>query len=194
MTHLPHSDGAPDSPDRPDSPRWARLTQLRPATPGDAVRLSALAIQVYLDTYATQGVSHGLAQDALTLLSCDAFAERARQPHLRLVLAERGDGLIGFAELDLTAGTAPGTAQDGAELVRLYVQPTFQRAGVGSQLIEAAEQLARAAQRPALWLTAWDGNHRARAFYAGRGYADVGATVHWIEGQPIGNRVLMRLL
>lgn len=185
MTHLP---------DSPDSPHRAHVPHLRPATPDDAVRLSALAIQVYLDTYASQGVSQGLAQEALTLLSCDAFAERARQPHLRLILAERGDGLIGFAEMDLTAGPAPGTLQEGAELVRLYVQPPFQRSGVGSQLIEAAEQLARAAQRPSLWLTAWEGNHRARAFYARRGYADLGATIHWIEGQPIGNRVLVRLL
>lgn len=179
MTHLPKS---------PDAPH------LRPATPDDADRLSALALQVYLDTYATQGVSQGLAREALTLLSSGAFAERAQQPHLRLILAEKGDGLVGFAEMDLNAGPAPGSSQEGAELVRLYVQPAFQRGGVGGLLIEAAEQLARAAQRPSLWLTAWEGNHRARAFYAKRAYADHGATVHWIEGQPIGNRVLVRLL
>lgn len=181
-------------PPSPNPPHCAPLLRLRPATPDDAVRLSALGIQVYLDTYATQGVTPGLAQEALTLLSAGAFAERAQQAHLRLIVAEHGDGLVGFAEVDLHAAPAPGTLQEGAELVRLYVQPAFQRGGVGGQLIQEAEQLARAAQRASLWLTAWDGNHRALAFYARRGYADQGETVHWIEGQPIGNRVLVRRL
>lgn len=171
-----------------------RSPTLRLATPDDAVCLSALAIQVYLDTYATQGVSPGLAHEALNLLSACAFAERAQQAHRPLMLAALGANLIGFAELDLTVGPAPGTSQEGAELVRLYVQPAFQRSGVGSQLIGAAESLAKAAGCPSLWLTAWDGNHRALGFYAQRGYADLGETVHRIEGQAIGNRVLARPL
>ncbi len=168
------------------------------ASAEDVPSLSALAIQVYLDTYATQGVSPALARQALSDLSCEAFARSLRQPSRRLLVAtagaKRGDGLVGFAELETTPRPAPGLALQGAELLRLYVQPAFQRAGVGAQLIAAAEREAAQAGLPSLWLTAWDGNHRALSFYAQRGYTDEGATIHQIEDHSVGNRVLQRLL
>ena len=37
----------------------------RPATPADALCLGVLSTQVFLDTYATQGVSPSLAREAL---------------------------------------------------------------------------------------------------------------------------------
>ena len=171
---------------------------IRPGTTEDIPSLSALAIQVYLDTYATQGVSPSLARQALSDLSCEAFSRSLQQPSRRLLMAtlgaEPGDGLVGFAELETTPQPAPGLTLPGAELVRLYVQPAYQRAGVGAQLIAAAEQAAAQAGLSSLWLTAWDGNHRALAFYARRGYMDEGGTIHQIEDQSVGNRVLQRLL
>lgn len=171
---------------------------IRPATPEDVPSLCALAIQVYLDTYATRGVRAGLARQALSDLSCDAFARSLAQSSRRVLVAafdgEPGDALVGFAELELAPRPAPGLMLAGAELTRLYVQPAFQRAGVGAQLIAAAEGAAAQARLPSVWLTAWDGNHRALAFYANRGYIDEGGTIHQIEDQSVGNRVLQRLL
>ena len=43
-----------------------------------------------------------------------------------------------------------------------------------------------------LWLTPWEHNHRALAFYARRGYTDCGETDHLIEGERFGNRVFAK--
>lgn len=167
---------------------------LRPATPDDATTISALAIQVFLDTYAADGVRPDLAREALREYAAEAFDARLREPQRRFVLAERGDGLLGFAEVALAAQPAPAGGISGAELIRLYVQPAAQGMGLGRRLIRAAEALASQAGRGALWLTAWDGNQRALAFYAREGYADVGATSYSFEGHSYGNRVLARAL
>ncbi|WAC73992.1 GNAT family N-acetyltransferase [Roseateles sp. SL47] len=167
---------------------------LRQAAAHDADTLSALGIQVFLDTYATDGIRPDLAREALQEFSSAEWLDRLSQPQRRVVLAEVGRGLIGFAEVQLAPTPAPGTDTLGAELVRLYVQPAFQRSGVGTQLIAAAEQMAQSARLPSLWLTAWEGNHRALAFYARRGYADRGDTFYEIEGQRYVNRVLQRML
>ncbi|MBW8843625.1 MAG: GNAT family N-acetyltransferase [Burkholderiales bacterium] len=172
----------------PDSPPFS----LRPARLDDAATLSALAIQVFLDTYAAEGVRPDLAREALREYAVDAFDARLREPARRFVLAERGTGLLGFAELTLTDQAAPAGGVTGSELIRLYVQPAAQGSGLGRQLIRAAETVAAEAGLPALWLTAWDGNHRALAFYARQGYADVGATSYSFEGNRYGNRVLAR--
>lgn len=170
------------------------LILLRPGAPRDAVAVAALAVQVFLDTYATDGVRPDLAREAFHELSPGVFSERLADPHRRFILAEVGAGLVGFAEVTTISKTAPGDAVTGAELVRLYVQPAFQRAGLGSRLLRASEGIAREAGLGALWLTAWVGNDRARAFYSKHGYADVGETSHVIDGQAYGNRIFALLV
>jgi len=167
---------------------------LRPATQADATTIAALAIQVFLDTYAADGVRPDLAREALSVCSVQAFETRLREPHRRILLAERGEGLLGFAELLLQARPAPATDVAGAELVRLYVQPRSHGNGVGRILLSAAEAATRDAGLDLLWLTAWDGNTSARAFYARCGYADAGATTYVFEDRSYGNRVLVRRL
>ncbi len=167
---------------------------LRTGTTDDATTIAALAIQVFLDTYATDGVRPDVAREALRDYGVDAFLPRLREPQRRFILAERGTALVGFAELSLSDETTPAGGERGAELVRLYIQPAAQRAGLGRQLIRAAEAMATEAGLGAMWLTAWDGNHRALGFYAHEGYADIGATNYRIEGVDYGNRVLARKL
>lgn len=185
--------------------RWAPV--LRPGGPADARCIAALAIQVFLDTYATDGVRADLADEAFADYGVAAFAARLVLPGRRFVLAEVASpvplaegqgpvepGLAGFAELQGPRVPAPLSGVEGAELVRLYVQPQAQRLGLGRQLLQAAEGRAAEAGAEALWLTAWSGNTRARAFYAAQGYDDVGETSIEIQGRTYVNRVLRRTL
>jgi diamine N-acetyltransferase len=169
---------------------------LRMASSEDAVTISALSIQVFLDTYATEGVRPDLALEAHSEYSVDAFAQRHAEPQRRFVLAENlaemGNGLLGFAEVLLTSLPCPAGDLTGAELVRLYVQPKAQRMNLGRSLLTRAEQLVQAANIGNLWLTAWEGNHNARAFYERVGYEDVGATTYTFQGQTYPNRVLAK--
>jgi diamine N-acetyltransferase len=168
--------------------------RLRSAEPDDAVTIAALAVQVFLDTYATDGVRPDLAREAFAKYSAEAFASRLREPTRRFFVAEQATGLIGFAEIQACPLSAPAGAVVGAELVRLYVQPTVQRLGVGSRLLQEAEGATMAAALGSLWLTAWEGNARARGFYASRGYKDVGATTYTFQGNSFGNRVFVKQL
>lgn len=183
---------------------------LRAGTADDAIRIAALSVQVFLDTYATGGVRPDLAREVFAGYGPDAFAQRLADPGLAFIVAEcapdagalpgpaASPGLVGYAEWRAEARAAPDGGVGGAEVVRLYVQPAFQRHGLGARLLHAVEAAAVAVpgREPGtgLWLTAWDGNHRARAFYASRGWLDVGATVHHIEGVAHGNRVFFKPL
>jgi ribosomal protein S18 acetylase RimI-like enzyme len=168
--------------------------QLRSAAPEDAVTIAALAVQVFLDTYATEGVRPDQAREAFAEYSVEAFAVRVQEPTRRFFLAEHATGLIGFAEMQLAAVSAPGATVVGAELVRLYVQPGWQRHGVGRRLIQVAERAAASSGLATIWLTAWEGNKRARRFYTALGYEEVGTTTYSFQGNSYVNRVLARCL
>lgn len=163
----------------------------RRASPEDLACLSLLATQVFLDTYATQGINAALAGEVATVLSVAAFQARLSGERVELFVAERAGHLVGFLDLDFHS-TCPVRTVHGCEVLRLYVQQPFQGQGIGRRLLALAEARARHAGQAAVWLTAWEGNHRARDFYQALGYRDLGATAYVIDGQAYGNRVLVK--
>jgi GNAT superfamily N-acetyltransferase len=168
--------------------------EVRQAIPEDSLCLSVLAMQVFLDTYATEGIRPALAREVLSSYSQASFNEAIADPRAQVVVAEHKGHMIGFAQVTLSArhDLAPSGVQ--AELFRLYVQEPFTGVKVGTKLLAEAENLAALAGATVMWLTPWVHNHRALAFYARRGYADFGLTYFIFEGESHENRVLAKPL
>lgn len=167
---------------------------LRPATAADITSLGALAIQTYLDTYATEGIRPALAREVLARFAEPAVQGWLQHPGSRVVVAERADHLIGFAHTTLDVQQPLARARHAAELERLYVQQPFAAQGVGSRLIEDAEAAAAASGADLLWLSCWVHNLRALRFYAKHRYEDLGNTWYRVEGEQHENRVLAKPL
>jgi GNAT superfamily N-acetyltransferase len=170
------------------------LMTLRAAGADDAPCLAVLATQVFLDTYATEGIRPSLAREVLSQCSPAAMAALLAAPQRRFLLAERAGHLVGFAQLLLGQGHVLLPAGPAAELERLYVQRPFLGQGLGRSLLRRAECEAAAAGAGRLWLTAWHANQPALAFYARCGYADQGASWYEFEEERHENRLLARAL
>lgn len=165
---------------------------LRPASAPDALCLSVLAMQVFLDTYATQGIRPAIAREVLSAYAEPAFAQAIASDNTRLWVAELSGHLIGFAQLTLGASQERVAGGAQSELLRLYVQEPFTGRQVGTRLLAEAERLAAEAGSQVLWLTPWVHNHRALAFYGRRGYNDLGLTCFTFEGECHENRVFAK--
>lgn len=186
--------GRPRQVDTPLAVAVAQALRIRPANGDDALCLGVLATQVYLDTYAKQGIRGPIARDVLAAFSTDSCARFLADPLVRVEVAELDSHLVGFQQLQLgaTHELAPPGVQ--AELFRLYVQEPFTGCGVGTALLRSAEALAARERADVLWLTPWVHNHRALAFYASCGYTDHGLTWYRFEGEAHENRVLAKAL
>ncbi len=167
---------------------------LRVADAIDAPCIGVLGTQVFLETYASAGIRPTLAQEVLDQFSTAATTTLLGNPATTFIVAEAAGHLLGFVQVTRGATHAllhPGRAM---ELDRLYVLARFGGQGIGTRLLRHAENLAAAQGATTLWLTAWVGNHHALAFYARRGFADVGATMYRFQDEQFENRVLVRML
>ena len=167
---------------------------LRAATPEDALCLSMLCTQVFLDTYATQGIRPAIAREVVEHFSVDAMAALLSSPSTAILVAEQTGHLVGLAQLTLDSGHALVPFEPAVELKRLYVQEPFTSKGVGRALLERAEELAASRGACALWLMAWVGNPRALAFYAKQGYEELGASPYVYEDEVYETRVFVKAL
>ena len=152
--------------------------------------MSALAIHVFLSTYAPSGVSAEVAREALDAFSEGAILARITDPCTSFVLAVRGPELVGFAEVRRDGPSRPLAGVGHVELARLYVAPGAQRQGVGSALLNRAEDIAREAGAKNLWLTVWAGNDRAISFYRALSYRELGTT-HFVMGKSSYENLVM---
>ena len=163
---------------------------LRAAAFSDAECLTALGIQVWLHTYATQGIRLNIARCALREFTPEYFRSVIRDPECHLTVAERNDHLLGYA-LTKMGDVCPGRRYPSTELVSLYVQEHFAGLGIGTSLLRQSESIAER-RDDAVWLTVNAQNARAIAFYRQRGYQEIGEDYFELENERHVNYVFVQ--
>jgi diamine N-acetyltransferase len=164
---------------------------LRLAVPADAQAMAVLATQVWLHTYATQGISAEIAHYVLAELTPARFSASLGDPHRQSLLAVNGEDLMGMAVLQQGAACPAAGCNAAVELQTLYVSAHFVGRGVGSWLLRDAERSAQAKAGSALWLAVNAQNSKAINFYRHRGYHQVGTTWFTLGAAQYENHVLV---
>ena len=166
-----------------------RALLVRAAIRSEAEALSALSIQVWLQTYATDGVSQTLARHVLNTYSPAQFMQWISDRNRLTLVALQGDNLIGFA---LTSfDTAALNTVATPELLTLYVQTRFIGLGVGTALLRATQNAV--AQRSGdcrLTLSVNAENSAAIGFYRHHGFDECGTTNFYLDTVAHKNYVL----
>ena len=167
---------------------------IRRAEVPDAERIAVLAMQVWLDTYAVEGIRSTLADYVLTELTVARVKEQLTDPASVVFVGERSGHLVAFSAVVIGRPAPSRSAASPAEIERLYVQEPFCNVGIGRRLLGAIEELGRTRRITELWLKVWVHNARARRFYARNGFADIGTSYFRMADEQHENRVLAKLL
>lgn len=156
----------------------------------DAESLCALAIQVWLHTYAIEGISSLIARYVLSRFTPNNFEALLREKSSAVFVAEIDHNLVGYATV--TGGAlCPAPTSAKAELATLYVQEHFMGQGIGHALLVHAQRWARQRERSHLWLTTYSQNRRAIAFYTKHGYTKIDVTLFELGTEKHENVVLV---
>jgi ribosomal protein S18 acetylase RimI-like enzyme len=166
-------------------------TELRDATAADADALAALSIEVWLHTYALDGIPDSHARHVLRTYSPEAFARVLQNPHKRLIVCRTHAGLLGYLQVDLMAQPVqPGSGT--VEVETLYVRRHHQGLGLGCKLLEAAGHLTQEAGQTKFFLTVYEGNMKAIGFYKAQGLIVEGRWTFEFEGGHAPNLIMTR--
>ncbi len=145
---------------------------LRFATVNDALPLSAFAVECYRTAFGHSFEPDDLADHLRETLSVDAVERWFELDWV--VVAEEGIQTVGFAQYGLAPEDMPGWTMGAMELRRLYVHPSFQGRGLGSQLLRRVLADPTIASCPRLLLDVWAYNPRARQLYERFGFHVIG--------------------
>ena len=156
---------------------------LRPAQPGEAAALAALARDSFLDKFGAMYRPEDLATFLAEQHTPEIVAAQIADPAYRVLLATRDGALAGYCKLVLACGWpeyARGTR--AIELKQLYTAAGATGGGIGGALMDWAMAEARAEGADEIQLSVFSGNEGAQRFYHRYGFAKV-ADIHFMVGE-----------
>ncbi|WP_102794560.1 GNAT family N-acetyltransferase [Bowmanella denitrificans] len=156
---------------------------IRKALKSDCLGLAALSLQVWLHTYAKQGIRPQISQYALSTFTEEHFIRLLERESIDIRVFEEDSHLIGFVVADLNARF---DSLAGYEIATLYVSQHFHGKGVGRQLLKEIESV----HGLPFWLSTWVHNQDAIGFYQKLGFNIVGELNFNLQGELHRNHVL----
>jgi ribosomal protein S18 acetylase RimI-like enzyme len=168
----------------------------RDAVPGaaDAAALAAIGARTFVETFGHLYPPEDLCAFICSDHAAPAAAALLARPDVHVRFAEVSGQVMGYAVLAPNGLPHVPADLNVAELKRLYLRPALQGRGVADALMDWAEAMARADGRDAISLSVFSENHRAKRFYARRGYMHLGNYLFMVGRQADLEHVWMRRL
>lgn len=156
---------------------------IRKAQKSDCLNLAALSLQVWLQTYATEGLRLKISQYALSTFTELHFQTILSNDPCDIWVYIKEDHLVGFAAVDLASHFNDNA--NGFEVTTLYVSEHFQGQGIGRQLLDKI----KAHYGLPFWLSTWVHNFKAIHFYNNLQFSIIGHLNFDIDGELHENYV-----
>jgi GNAT superfamily N-acetyltransferase len=163
----------------------------RKAQSADALKLSVLYKQVYIQTYGTEGVSDEFANFITRQFAPERLEQIIVEHPDNIILGVYKNNLLGVAEIEF-AKKCPINNIIAPELNKLYILERFCGLGIGYRLLEEAEKTVHSKGIKEMWLWVLESNNRAIAFYDRRGYQHIGNASFQMEINKYENKVMLK--
>ena len=155
------------------------MTTIRPAKASDAGALARLAERTFRESFAAQNLAADMDHHCATHFGeAMQLNEIADSNTLNLIAVHR-DQLVAFAQVRLRSPNNLVTAERPAEIHRFYVLKQWHGQGLAHELMSALLKAPSFSDvnADALWLSVWQRNPRAIAFYHKHGFKVVGESL-----------------
>lgn len=166
-------------------------TVIRKAQIGDVGNLTVLLQQVWIATYAEEGIRTEFSSYVLNEFTTEKIQNRLLNDRKICLIAEKDSHLRGCVEVDFNA-VCPEQSIKSPEITVLYVLERFKGQGIGRLLLEEVERLLAQKGCKSYWLTVYHLNSSAIAFYSRMGFKKVGITHFEMDGNRYENWILLK--
>ena len=173
-------------------PTSVPLVRIRRASVDDAPALAAFGARTFAETFGETNAPEDMAAYLAGAYGEPQQRAEVMNPDIATLIVEAGAELAGFAQVR-RGGQAPAcvTGASIVELWRFYVDRLWQGRGVAQELMAAAHRAARELGGERMWLSVWERNPRAIAFYTKRGFVDAGSKSFHVGSDCQTDRVLI---
>jgi len=168
--------------------------QIRRGVAADAPELATFAARTFSETFAADNRPEDMQVHLASSYGVPQQTEELTDPNVATLLAHRAGTLIAYAQIRRKSPPPCVTQAQSIELHRFYVDRSAHGSEVAPLLMFAVHEAAREFKGQHLWLSVWERNPRAIAFYMKAGFMDVGSTDFYVGPDRQTDRVLVAIV
>lgn len=147
---------------------------VRQAEIQDNKLLAEIGAETFYDSFAADNTPEDIAAYLSASFNPVKQGTELADSQSRFLIAEINNEAVGYTHLRFSAVPKAVAGQKPIEISRFYVRKPWIGKGVGTHLMKGCLQEARAAGCDVIWLSVWEKNLRAIAFYRNWGFSKVG--------------------
>ena len=157
----------------------------------DAARLAEFAARTFEETFGTDNTAEDMARHRAASYGVAQQAAEIADPGVVTLLADDESQLAGYAQLRRNHAPVEPPLDAAVELWRFYVDRPWHGRGVAAQLMAAVRDAAPALGGRQMWLSVWERNPRAIAFYTKSGFRIAGSKDFWVGSDRQTDHVMV---
>lgn len=168
--------------------------RFRRAIQSDAAVLAEFGRRTFEETFGAANTPDDMAAYLRSNYGTSQQAAELGDPDIITIVAEAKGVLAAYAQV--RRGPAPEVVRTGppVELWRFYVDHPWQGLGLAQQLLEHVHTAAAELGGRAIWLSVWDQNARAIAFYKKSGFRIAGTKDFWLGSDKQSDYVMLTVM
>ncbi|NIM95835.1 MAG: GNAT family N-acetyltransferase [Anaerolineales bacterium] len=146
----------------------------------DASALAKFGARTFLETYGADNTVEDIESYIVTNYGDEKQRDELRSSDIITILAQDREALVGYAQIRRAEAPDSVKGPSPVELWRIYVDRPWHGRGIGKLLVDAVHEAANELGGRTIWLSVWEQNERAIAFYRKCGFKEVGTKDFWV--------------
>jgi ribosomal protein S18 acetylase RimI-like enzyme len=165
--------------------------RIRRAETSDAGLLAEFAARTFTETFGAANTVHDMAAHLTASYGVRQQRAEVADPHIATLLAEADLRLAAYAQVRRNDAPVDPPPDSAVELWRFYVDRRWHGRGVAQRLMAAVRDVAVEFGARRVWLSVWERNERAIAFYRKAGFRLVGSKDFWVGSDRQTDHVMI---
>jgi ribosomal protein S18 acetylase RimI-like enzyme len=165
--------------------------RIRRAERSDAALLAEFAARTFTETFGAANTARDMAAHLTSSYGVRQQRAEVEDPNVVTLLAEADMRLAAYAQVRRNHVPIAPPPDSAAELWRFYVDRHWHGRGVAQRLMAAVRDAALELGARRVWLSVWERNDRAIAFYRKCGYRMIGSKDFWVGSDRQTDHVML---
>ena len=160
----------------------------------DANLLVELSRTTFYEAFAEQTAPEDMWDHLLKAFDAEEISEQLADDSTLYLIAEVDGSAAGYACLQAKEPPGCVTAPYPIQLTRFYLRRDYYGRNVGNSLMETCLDTAHSKGYRSVWLSTWELNHRANAFYKKWGFEIIGEAKFTVGSDVQNDFIFVRII
>lgn len=148
---------------------------IKTCTAEDAQALQAISVETFSETFKDQNSPEQLNAYLEKAFNLNQLKKELADSSSQFFFVYVDQEIAGYLKVNTDDAQSEAMGDDSLEIERIYVKNSFQKLGLGNQLLGKALEIAKEQEKKRVWLGVWEKNEKAIAFYQKKGFIQTGA-------------------